>query len=190
MSAENDSALHTIEVSHEKPRLTRPRPSDLGTVETGEDRSQDHGSDGRFQPGNQAAANRSARRALRAPLRAARDRIAAAQAEPEVADRLLADALAVFEAARAELGTRSVFAQGPTIAYAVETILAGFYMQQAAAEGFLTERGMKLHERAMACETQAARSMTAALAATKALGGKKRGKSKLSSILAAGEGVK
>jgi hypothetical protein len=34
---------------------------------------------------------------------------------------------------------------------------------------------LELHARAMACETQAARGMTAALAATKALAGSRRG---------------
>jgi hypothetical protein len=116
---------------------------------------------------------------MRAPYRAAEKRVneaLASSTDPSEADAVLRDALAIFEAARAELGTRSVFAQGPTIAYAVETALAGFYMQAAGAAGFLTEKGMLLHDRAMACETQANRAMTAALAASKALGGKKKPK--------------
>jgi len=184
--------LFTVELSHGKPRLTAPRPSDLGSVPTGRDRSADHDARGRFTPANQAAVGRTARMALRAPYRAAEERIrqaTAEQCEPGESDRLLADALAVFEAARRELGTRSVFAQGPTIAYAIETTLAGFYMQQAAAEGFLTERGLELHERAMQCEQAALRAMTAALAATKALGGKRKQRSPVAAILAAGDEV-
>jgi hypothetical protein len=170
------SELFTVEQSHGKSRLIGPRPSDLGTVDTAAERSAERDALGRFQPGNQIAVGRGARKALRAPYRAAEQRIGEALAtgsEPTVADVLLRDALHVFNAARAELGSRSVFAQGPTIAYAVETVLAGFFMREAAAAGFTTERGLELHERAMACETQAARAMTAALAAAKALGGRK-----------------
>lgn len=163
--------LFTVEQSHGKPRLTQPRPSDLGTVPTGIDRKRDHDDQGRFRSGNQAALGRSARGALRAPYKAARERIrlAAADTEPDAADELLADALRVVSAARGELGSRSVFTEGPVITYAVESILAGFYMREAAAAGFLTARGMQLHERAMACEQQATRALTAALAAAKAL---------------------
>jgi hypothetical protein len=163
--------LHTVEVSHGKPRLTQPRPSDLGTVETGIDRRRDHDEQGRFRHGNRAAVGRSARSALRAPLRAARERIrlAVPADEPNVADELLDDALRVVSAARLELGSRSVFTEGPLISYATESILAGFYMREAAREGFLTAAGARLHERAQACQQQALRAMTGCLAAAKAL---------------------
>jgi hypothetical protein len=176
MATPKGPELFTIEDSHGKPRLTQPRPSDLGSVETGADRSRDHNADGTFSNGNSAARNRGARSALRGPYRAARRRIVEAlanQAEPEVADVLLRDALLIFEAARAELGSRSVFTQGPTIAYAIESTLAGYYHQEAALAGHLTERGLELLDRAQSCETQAARAMTAALAAAKALGSKR-----------------
>jgi hypothetical protein len=179
--------LFSIEQSHGKPRLTAPRPTDLGTVETGADRRRDHKSDGTFAPGNQAAVGRSARAAVRAPYLAAEKRISEALAsgtEPTESDRLLSDALAVFHAARRELGVSSAFVQGPTIAYSVETILAGFFTKAAADAGFLTERGMKLHERALACEQAAARAMTAALAAAKAVTGKRAPKG-ANAILAA-----
>lgn len=116
---------------------------------------------------------------MRRPYREARKRVSEAlaqRAEPSVADLLLADALGVYHSARRELGTSSAFVHGPTIAYAIETILAGYYMREAAVAGFLTERGMQLHDRAMACETQAARALTAALAAAKAVGKGRKGK--------------
>lgn len=171
--------LHTIEQSHGKPRLTRPRPTDLGTVPTGADRSRDQDAAGRFTHGNQAARGRGARSALRAPYRAAARRISEALdvgAEPETADVLLHDAMLVFETARAELGSRSVFVQGPTIAYAIETTLAGYFHAAAAKAGHDTDAGAALLERAQSCETHAARAMTAALAAVKALGGKRQRK--------------
>jgi len=171
------AALHTVEVSHGKPRLVGPRPSDLGSVPTDIDRNRDHDARGRFKPANQAAVGRGARAALRAPYRAAAQRISSATAdgcEPDVADQLLSDALAVHRSARTELGTRSVFVEGPCIAYAVESVLAGFYMQEAVKAGLLTERGLELHARAMQCETQASRAMTAALAATKALAARRK----------------
>lgn len=164
------------EQSHGKERLALVRPSDLGTVPTGDDRSRDHTMAGTFAPGNKAAVGRSAKSALRAPYRAAEKRLSEALAgnvEPSEADRLLTDALAVYQAASRELGIGSAFVQGPTIAYSVETILAGHYMQAAAVAGFLTDRGMQLHDKAQACEQAAARAMTAALAATKALSGRK-----------------
>lgn len=189
MTSAND--LHTIEFSHEKPRLTAPRLTDLGTVPTGEDRSRDHAPNGTFAHGNQAAVGRPARTALRAPYREAEKRISEALASgavPSDSDRLLADALAVFHSARRELGSGSAFVQGPTIAYAAETVLAGFFMRAAADAGFLTDRGMQLHDRALACEQAAARAMTAALAAAKALGARRPKKNRaLEFIEAAGE---
>jgi hypothetical protein len=91
--------LHTIELSHDKPRLTGPRPTDLGTVPTGEDRHQDQDRLGRWLPGNQGAKDRGARTAIKAPYRAAKKRIAEAIAQghvPAVADVLLRDALLIF----------------------------------------------------------------------------------------------
>jgi hypothetical protein len=169
--------LFTLEPSHGKPRLTAPRPSDLGTVPTGEEPSRDRGAGGLFKLGNQAAVNRSAKQALRRPYRDAEKRVGEALAsrlEPSEADALLTDALAVYRSASRELGNGSAFVHGGVIAFATETVLAGFYMRAAADAGFLTERGMLLHDRALASEQAAARAMTAALAACKALSGKRK----------------
>jgi hypothetical protein len=163
--------LHTIEASHGKPRLTQPRPTDLGTVATEDERARDRVAGGKFAPGNKAAAGRTAKRALTAPLRAARKRLqeAGEAVVPSDADALLSDAMAVYASARLELGSASVFVLGPTVAFATETVLAGYFAKQAATAGFETERGLELLDAAHRCETQAQRAMTAALAAMKAL---------------------
>jgi hypothetical protein len=165
-------ALFTVEASHGKARVTTPRPSDLGTVPTGEDRSRNHTAAGTFAPRNQAAVGRSAKAALRAPYRQAERRVSAAlaaQLGPNESDRVLASALAVFHAVRRELGSGSALVQGPTITYAVETVLAGYFLSVAADAGFATELGLSMHERAMLCETQAGRALAVALAAAKAI---------------------
>lgn len=164
--------LFDIEQSHGKPRLVAPRLTDIGTVPSDPQARRDRDERGRLLPGNQIAVGRSARSAIRAPLRAAEKRVNEALAgggEPSEADRLLADALAVYHAVRRELATGSALVQGPAIAYATETILAGYFVRAASEAGFLTEQGMLLHDRALACEQAAARAMTAALAAAKAL---------------------
>jgi hypothetical protein len=167
--------LFTIEQSHDKPRLTQPRPSDLGTVETGADRRQDHNADGTFAAGNKAAADRSAKRALTAPLRAATARVRAVTEgqAPSETDALLADAMAVYSSVRRELGTRRTLVLSAVAVHAAESVLAGYFINRAAAVGLDTKQGAALIEMAHRCETQAARAMTAALAATKALGGRK-----------------
>jgi hypothetical protein len=155
-------------------------------VETEGERSRDRTERGWFAPGNKAAVGRSARSALRAPYRAAEKRISEALAagdEPTDSDRLLADALAVYHAARRELGSSSAFVQGPCLAYAVETVLAGYFVREAAREGFLSTPGLRFHDRALACEQAAARALTAALAAAKALGARRR--QTVSTVLAA-----
>lgn len=172
--------LFTIETSHDKPRLTAPRLSDVGTVATVCEPSQDRGARGRFAAGNQVAANRSAKRALTAPLRAARKRLQdLGDALPHpVADELLRDALAVYGSARLELGSSSVFVLANVVSFATESVLAGYFTKQAADADFNTERGAAHLEQAQRCEQCAQRAMTAALAATKALSGRrpKRGK--------------
>jgi hypothetical protein len=181
----------TFEPSHGKVRLVGPRLSALGTVPTGEDRRRNHTAAGTFAPGNDAARERASKAGMRRPYRQARKRVHEALAsgvDPSEADALLTDAFAVYLTVRRELGAGSAFIEGPAIFYAAESILAGYYMRAAADAGFLTELGMQLHDRALACEQAAARAMTAALAAAKALGGKKKPKNAiLAAIDAAGE---
>jgi hypothetical protein len=185
--------LHTIELSHEKPRLTAPRPSALGTVPTAGERSPDHDERGRFTRDNSAATERASKAGMRRPYRQARKRVREALAsgvEPGAADVLLADAFGVYLAARREFGAGRTLTEGPAIAYGVETILAGYFTEQAALAGFLTDEGARLHDRALACEQAAARALTAGLAAAKALGCRRPGKTKVPSYLEAeGEAV-
>jgi len=167
----DDGELFTLEQSHGKARLTGPRPSDLGTVATGDEPSRDRVAGGLFAPGNRVAVNRTAKRALTAPLRAARARLEAlGEGLPRpVADELLHDALAVYGSARRELGSSSVFVLANAVSFATETVLAGFFAKQAASVGFDTEQGATYLEQAQRCEQCAQRAMTAALAAKKAL---------------------
>lgn len=197
--------LHTIELSHDKPRLTGPRPSDIGTVPTGEDRSNNHNPDGTFAPRNGAAKDRAAKRRLKHHMLEARARVAAAvqgalsrglapeEAEnaANASDVILASALAYYDKARRELGSSSIFVIGPCVFYGAELAIANYLTSEAAKAGLTTEAGMLLHDRALASEQAATRALTAALAATKALSGRKRkGRGALDAILAAGEPVK
>jgi hypothetical protein len=183
--------LHTIELSHGKPRLTAPRLSDVGAVEAGAERLRNHDEKGRFVPGNAAGRDRNAKRALTAPLRAARARLLAADdtLPRSVADELLRDALAVYGSAKSELGSSSVFVLANLVTFATESVLSGYFAKQAAEQGFDTARGGQLLELGHKCETQAQRAMTAALAARKALPKchKDAGRTILDAIDAAGE---
>lgn len=163
--------MGTIEQSHDKARLTQPRLSDVGTVPIGDERSKNHTASGTFAPGNRAAANRSAKVALTRPLRAARRRLQAAgdALGRPVADELLSDAMAVYGSARLELGSRSVFVLAHLVTFSTEQVLGGYYTKLGAERGFDTEEGRAFVDMAHTCQTQAARAMTAALAALKAL---------------------
>lgn len=176
------SDLFTIEQSHDGDRLTAPRPSKLGAAATEAERSGDHTPRGTFAGKNRAAADRGAKRALRGAYAAARARINAAVAEgadltnlPET-DRLLADAFQVHMAGMRELGSRSVYVQGPSLVYAIESVLHGFYLNAAASAGLLTERGAELKAMADGCAATSAKALTACLAASKFLGTRRKRK--------------
>lgn len=166
-----------VEVSHEKERLALVRLSDVGTVPTGEDRRRDHEPSGQFAKGNRAAAGRAAKRALTAPLRAARKRVQLALGAecPSATDELLSDAMSIYSSSKLDLGSRSVLVLGPLVTHATETVLAGFFARRAAELGLESEEAGRLLGLAHACETQATRALTAALAACKGLAGRKDG---------------
>jgi len=168
--------LFTVEDSHGKPRLTAPRLSDLGTVPTDDERSRDRVAGGLFAPGNKAAQGRTAKRALTAPLRAARKRVQElGEGLPApVADGLLSDAMAVFNSARLELGGSSVFVLANAVSFATESVLSNYFFKLAAEAGFDTEIGAAHLASAQRCEQCAQRAMTACLAAKKAIGSPKR----------------
>ena len=186
-----DSDLFTFEQSHGKPRLTQPRPSDLGSVEAGDDRQRNHNADGTFAARNRAGANRNAKRAVTAPLRAARKRLQelGEGVEPSAADTLQTDAMAVYGSARLELGSSSIFVLANLVTFATEAVLAGYFSKRAGELGFDTEEGASMLEVSHRCETQSQRAMTAALAATKALGGKKKRKKAPSYLVTSVEDV-
>jgi hypothetical protein len=171
----NGAALHTIEESHGKPRLTNARLTDIETVETAGERLEDHDAKGRFTHRNRAAADSSAKRALTQPLRAARQRLREALegVEPSAADALLAPAMSVYQSASRELASRSIFVTSALVSFAVNGVLESHYITRAAEAGLETELGMQLIELAHSCSKQAKQAMTAALAALKALSGRK-----------------
>ncbi len=182
MSAVKQGAeLHTIEPSHGKERLTAPRLSDVGTVPAADERSRDRGEHGRFKSGNKAAVGRSAKQALTAPLRDARERlrmVLEGQARPE-ADELLGAALTVFASARLELGSSSVFVLSNLVSFAAGSVLGQRFTVLATQAGLASARGAELLDLAHRCEQQAQRAMTAALAASKALTKRRPGKPSL-----------
>jgi hypothetical protein len=165
--------LHTIELSRDKPRLTGPRLSDVGTVDTADERSRNHKADGTFAPRNEAAKGRRAKMALTRDVRMARRRCEDAlrdAVEPSEADRLIADAEALYREAKRDVGHTSIVVVSPALTFAINTVLAGYYMNATAKAGFATKEGERLLSLAHACEQHAQRAMTAMLAAAKALG--------------------
>ncbi len=168
--------LHTIELSHDKPRLTGPRLSDVGTVPSATEPSPDRVEQGRFAPGNQVAAGRSAKQAIRRPLKDALRRVEDAirdAVEPSEADVLVADAEAVCREAMRSVGAPSILVLAPAVRFATNSVLAGHLTNKAAEAGFTTEEGERLLGMAHQCEQQALRASTAMLANAKALGSAK-----------------
>jgi hypothetical protein len=166
--------LFTLEECRGKTRLTPPRLSDLGTVETASDRQDDHDAKGRFTARNRASADRSAKRSLTAALRAARKRLREALegVEPTAADALLGAAMSIYSSASRELGSRSILVASPLVSFSVGSVLESHYIGRAAEVGLESPAGIALVELAHRCSQQSNRAMVAALAVLKALGGK------------------
>ena len=167
--------LHTIELSHDKPRLTAPRLSDVGTVPSASEPSPDRANRGQFAPGNQAAKGSHAKRAVTRQVRDARRRVEEAirdAVDPTEADQLMADAWAVYCDAKRDVGHRSILVVAPAVHFASNTILAGYFKNAATASGLKTEEAERLLGLAWQCEQQALRASTAMLANAKALGAK------------------
>jgi len=182
--------LFTIEQSHGKPRLTRPRMSDVGSVDTEGERRQNHNPDGTFATRNEAAKGRRAKMALTRDVRMARRRCEEAiraAVEPSEADRLTADAEALYRETKRDVGHTSILVLAPGLTFAINTVLAGHFMNGAAVAGFATEEGERLLGLAHDCEQHAQKAMTAMLAAAKALGSRKPARNPiLAAIEAAG----
>lgn len=183
-----DPKLHTLEASHGRLRLTAPRLSDVGTVPSACEPSPDRVDGGLFAPGNKIAEGRSAKQAVRRPLKQARRRLEDAIAravEPSEADQLIADADAVCREAMRSVGHGSILVLAPAVRFAVNSILAGHYSNKATEVGLTTEEGERLMGLAHGCEQQMLRASTAMLANAKALDGKRGRESDLSSLVAA-----
>lgn len=161
--------LHTIEPSHGKDRLTRPRQSDVAeTARTDERRSRNHGSDGRFTRGNDAARGRTAKQAI---TRAVAARAVTAQASADGVelsdeDRVATDALGLFHGTRRlDLDHDGPMVRGPAMTWALETALAAYYHDAAMSAGLASKEGARLLSLAHKCEVRAERAQTMALAA-------------------------
>lgn len=160
----------TLEPSHQKTRVMRPRPTDIAdTVGTAERRHRNHGSDGRFQRANDAA---RARRSKSAITKATAKRAAAAElahvegAQPTDADLVAHDAMALYgDARRHDLDHDGPMVRAPAFTWSYNTALAAYYHEAARSAGLATERGMALVELAHRCEARAERAEAMALAA-------------------------
>lgn len=161
----------TIEASHGKPRLTKPRVTSMHKGATPEQVEQ------RREQLRENARYRGSKEATRAPLRAATGakvrRALGRSATPEES-RLVADnALQLAADAARELAVSSPFVAHHTTRFGVNAALSGYYTQKAAEAGFDSERGLLLLDAAHRCEKAAERAMVAASAAVKEFGGKR-----------------
>lgn len=140
------------EVSHGKTRVTPPRASDNRDHANGAnavDRTRNHASDGRFRPGNRAAAQSGARRAVRNALVPARGRCLYA----DVCRQLGADA-----------GTVAFLHAADCIRHYLAAAELG---ELASAAGLATPAGKELDERATRHGEAGLRASTAALDAAR-----------------------
>lgn len=185
--------VFTFEESHELVRLTKPRPTDLGSVPADGERSAWKGDGGRFANGNRYGAERGAKTAAVGSLKEARRRVRRALREatdPETADVLQSEALTLYQAAARDLRSHSILVLGPLVRFAVNSALAGHYSNACTRAGYETQEGARLLGLAHACETRAERAETMAIAAARALAERQppKANTKVRSILAAGEG--
>lgn len=162
----------TIEHSHGKPRLTKPR------VRATRDRASADQPRTRAEQRQENARYRGSKEATRAPLAALVDkavRKAVPSDEPPEASRLVAENALQLAGDLA----RSVNVAHPLVAhhctrFGVNAALAGFYTQRAAELGFDSERGLELVDAAHKCEGRAERAQVALDAAVKAFAGKRK----------------
>lgn len=169
----------SIERSHGKMRLARPRPRDAGAATADRDPFRDRDARGRFQTGNTAGRNRTAKRSITAVLRsAAASGVAGVVAAPSgsapVPAQIAQQALTLYRAGRRDLHTDSPIALSHLARWAVNTALAQHLAALAAEHGLDTDQGLRLLERAHACEGRAERASIAALTMARAIGGARK----------------
>lgn len=153
----------TIERSHGKPRVTRPRPRDLPTADSAEDRRRaDHDPHGRFTVGNRAAAASGARRALsrheRALLATAIDSASGGQLAAAERAQLVRDTMRLYGSARRTLASREPIVLSSALTWARETTIAALLTSRAVEAGITTDQGLALLEHAQRCEARAERA--------------------------------
>ncbi|HEX3594010.1 MAG TPA: hypothetical protein VHU80_02880 [Polyangiaceae bacterium] len=164
-----------IELSHGRPHLARTRQRDLEPIDAERERSAQQGAGGRFVANNTAGAERGAKHDLVRPLRAVRDAVQDATGgalAPEDSREVVRAALRLYTSNRRAVGHSELPVLARLVRAAVNDALATYYTAEAARVGFATEAGLALVDAAHRAEARAERSMTAALAFAKALGGK------------------
>jgi uncharacterized protein YdbL (DUF1318 family) len=153
----------SIERSHGKPRLTRPRLSDTPLVPTDLNRRRrDHASDGRFKPGNAAAGGRGAKGVIERPEESAQAALGSLANDGERA-RLVQDIRTLYRATKRDLASDSPIVLASAATFARECVLAGYLLTKAVAEGITSPRGMQLLELAQKSEARAERASVLAV---------------------------
>lgn len=138
----------TVEQSHGKPRMTRPRMSDVNDG-TDPQRHRNHDADGRAAKGNKLATGRGWKRALLALL-------------PDTAD-----AKKLYDAAVRELVHDTPFARASCLRWVRHTIRESETDAEATKAGIATELGMKQLDRLREHSDKAEKAAVAALTWTK-----------------------
>lgn len=164
----------TIEHSHGKPRVTGPRLRDVNAAAADGEPIRDRDARGRFAPGNSAGRNRIAKRSITAVLRSAvAAGVAGVVATPNgsapAPAQIAQQALALYRAGKRDLRTDSPIALSHLVRWAVNSALAQHLEGLAAEYGLDTDHGLRLLERAHACEGRAERASVAALTMAQAM---------------------
>lgn len=163
----------TIENSHGKARLTKPRLSDMheGTTPEHVERQREQLRENARYRGSKEATRASLRAAAGEQVRGA----LAGQATPEESRLVAENALQLAGDAARLVACASPFVAHSTTRFGVNAALAGFYTQKAAEAGFATQEGLAMVDAAHRCEKAATAAMVAAEAAVKAFANKRRG---------------
>lgn len=153
----------TLERSHGKARLTRPRLRAVRLPTPG----------GAEPPSAHARSHRAGLRALHMPLlAAAKQTVGSAlgtDATPAVGAEVALQALTLYRSARRELGSRSPIVVASILRWALQTAISQHLSLAAASAGPATELGQRLIERAHAADGRSERAILAAVTLAGAL---------------------
>lgn len=154
----------SVERSHGKPRLTRPRLSDTPLIPAElHRRRRDHGADGRFKPGNMAGGGRGANLVIERPEESVLETLGGL-AEHAEAVRVVRDIRTLYRATRSDLASAHPIVRASAAVFARETVLAGVLFAKAAERGLTTPEGMRLLELSHHAEQRAERASVHAVA--------------------------